>query len=473
MKTAYPESIEAVVSHPVLVSELVAAQREYFNSNVTKPVDFRITQLRKFRDLLRANEGPLQQAVYKDYGKQPFDTFFGEFFLIYDEIDTAIRNLEGWASRKPVPTSPFNKPATGYIIPEPLGVSLIIGPWNYPIQLALVPVVAAIAAGCTVILKPSELTANVSAALETMVGDNFDPAYFAVVEGGVPETTALLAEKFDVIFFTGSVPVGRIVYAAAANHLTPVVLELGGKSPTIIAPDANLDIGVRRLVWAKYLNAGQTCMAPDFVYVHRSRYAEFLEKVRRELKTVNYRLENGNYVQIINERNTSRLINMIDPKKVIAGGGYSIRDRFIEPTVMKDVTWDDRVMQEEIFGPVLPVMPYDDLDGVITQIKSRPKPLALYLFTENQPTKDKVLREVSFGGGCINDAFMHVANGSLPFGGVGDSGLGNYHGEAGFRAFSHYKSILDREVVPDPDVKYPPYTDEKLAILKSFVPFSA
>lgn len=280
-------------------------------------------------------------------------------------------------------------------------------------------------------------------------------------------------EKFDIIFFTGSVPVGRIVYAAAAKHLTPVVLESGGKSPTIIAPDANLDIAVRRLVWAKYVNSGQTCIAPDYVYVHRSLYAEFLDKVRHGIEAAAYRLENGNYVRIVSERNTSRIVDLIDRRKIFMGGGRSIGDQFIEPTVIKDVTWDDRVMQEEIFGPVLPVMPYDDLDDVIGQIKARPKPLALYLFTEDKATKDKVLSEVSFGGGCINDAVMNVTNGELPIGGVGDSGMGNYHGEAGFRAFSHYKSILDREVVPGPDVKYPPYTDEKLATLKSVVGLGA
>ena len=469
MKTAHSESIAEADSY----AELVGRQRNYFNSNRTKSVDFRIAQLRRLRDLIRVNEGLLQEAIYEDFGKQPFDTLFGEFFLIYDEIDVAIRNLKEWSSRKPVTTNQLNMPATSYIVPEPLGVSLIIGPWNYPINLSLVPAVAAIAAGCTVILKPSELTAHVSAALATLVCDNFDSAYFAAVEGGVPETTALLTEKFDIIFFTGSVPVGKFVYAAAAKHLTPVVLELGGKSPTIIAPDGNLDVAVRRLVWAKFVNSGQTCIAPDYVCVHRSLYAEFLKKVGDEIEHADYQLGNGNYVHIINERNTSRIVSLIDPRKVVVGGGYSIGNRFIEPTVMKDVTWDDRAMQEEIFGPVLPVMPYNDLGDVVAQIKGRPKPLALYLFTEDQATKDKVLSEVSFGGGCINDAFMHIANGELPFGGVGDSGIGNYHGEAGFRAFSHYKSILDREVVPDPDIKYPPYTDEKLAVLKSVVPLGA
>lgn len=469
MKTAYSGRNEEPAPHLVAVRDLIATQRKYFNRNVTRSVDFRLTQLKTLRDVLRNNEGLLQQAIYEDYGKGPFETFLSEFFLIHDEIEAAIRNLRDWSSRKPVTTHQLNMPARSYIVPEPLGVSLIIGPWNYPYQLALAPVAAAFAAGCTAILKPSELTARVSGVLAKLVRDHFDPGYFAVVEGGVPETTALLAEKFDFIFFTGSVPVGRIVYAAAAKHLTPIVLELGGKSPAIIAPDCKLDIAVRRLVWAKFLNAGQTCIAPDYVFVHRSLYEEFLNRVRREIEAADYRLENGNYVHIINERNTSRIISLIDHRKVVVGGGHNTQGRFIEPTVLKDVTWNDRVMQEEIFGPVLPVMPYEELDDVIAQIKARAKPLALYLFTEDSATKDKVLSEVSFGGGCINDAVVHVTNGELPFGGVGESGMGSYHGEAGFRAFSHYKSILDREVVPDPDVKYPPYTDEKLAILKSVV----
>jgi aldehyde dehydrogenase (NAD+) len=323
------------------------------------------------------------------------------------------------------------------------------------------------AAGCTIVLKPSELAENCSRVLARLITENFDREYFAVVEGGVPETTALLAEKFDVIFFTGSVPVGKVVYQAAAKHLTPVILELGGKSPAIVAADTDLDIAVRRLVWAKFVNAGQTCIAPDYVCVHQSIERQFLETVAREIKNADYKSENGNFVNMINQRNTSRVVGLIDEDKVYLGGAYDVEKRFIEPTVMAGVTWDDKVMQDEIFGPVLPVMAYDDLDEVIREIKDRAKPLALYLFTQDEKIKEKVLQEVSFGGGCINEAVMHFANGDLPFGGVGDSGLGNYHGEAGFRAFSHYKSILDKEVVPDPDLKYPPYTEEKLQVLRS------
>jgi aldehyde dehydrogenase (NAD+) len=451
------------------MQQLVSLQRNYFNSNATKPVGFRLAQLEKLKGLIESNEQILQEAIYQDYGKGVYETFLTEFYVIYDELKTAIRDLPDWARDKPMDTNLLNAPAKSYVIPEPLGVSLIIGPWNYPYQLSLGPVVAAIAAGCTIVLKPSELTANSSGLLAKLINENFDRAYFAVVEGAIPETTALLEQKFDVIFFTGSVPVGKVVYAAAAKHLTPVILELGGKSPVIIAPDSNLDIAVRRLIWAKFVNSGQTCIAPDYVCVHKSVEQQFLEKVALEIKEADYKLENGNFVNIVNERNASRLAALIDPKKVYLGGTYNIKNRFIEPTVMNNVTWDDKVMQEEIFGPILPVMAYEDLDEVIARIKERPKPLSLYLFTQDESIKEKVLREVSFGGGCVNEALMHIANGDLPFGGVGDSGIGNYHGEAGFRAFSHYKSILDKEVTPDPDVTYSPHTEEKLNLLRSIV----
>jgi len=451
------------------MEELVKLQRGYFNSNATKSVDFRITQLQKLYDLILLNEDKLGDAIHKDYGKAKFETFLTELYIVYDELKTAISELKDWAQIKPIKTNLLNQPAKSYIIPEPLGVSLVIGPWNYPYQLSLGPVVAAMAAGCTVILKPSELTANSSGLVAKLINENFDRKYLAAVEGGIPQTTALLEQKFDVIFFTGSVPVGKIVYQAAAKHLTPVILELGGKSPVIITEDSDLDIAAKRMVWAKFINAGQTCIAPDYVYVHEQVEKEFLNKVAAEISAADYSLANENFVNIVNERNTSRVAALIDPDKVFVGGQYDLEKRFIEPTVMTDVTWEDKVMQEEIFGPVLPILTYDNLDCVIAAIKEHPKPLALYLFTKDETIKEKVLSEVSFGGGCVNEALMHISNGDLPFGGVGDSGIGNYHGEAGFKAFSHYKSILDKELVADPDVKYSPHTEEKLAMLKSVV----
>jgi aldehyde dehydrogenase (NAD+) len=360
----------------------------------------------------------------------------------------------------------LNWPAQSYILPEPLGVTLVIGAWNYPIQLSLAPVVASLAAGNTVILKPSELCPATSREIARMVNENFDPSYFKVVEGGVAETTALLAEKFDKIFFTGSTKVGKIVYAAAAKNLTPVTLELGGKSPAIVTADCDLDVSAKRLIWAKFLNAGQTCIAPDYVLVHQSVEKAFLEKAKREIVAADLSLANGNYVQIIDEKNTARIIDLIDQTKVYYGGEHNIKERYIAPTLLSGIGFSDKIMEEEIFGPVLPVIGYTDIETVIKEIKTRPKPLSLYFFTRNRSAEKKVLRELSFGGGCVNDAVMHIANGDLPFGGVGESGLGRYHGEAGFGAFSHYKSILRKPYWLETNLKYSPHTPLKLKLLK-------
>jgi aldehyde dehydrogenase (NAD+) len=454
------------------MEQFLKLQRQYFNSNATKSIDFRIAQLKKLKDIIDANESLLIEAIHKDYGKQEFETFISELNIVHDEINDALGNLKKWSQLKPAATNILNSPGKSYILPEPLGVSLVIGPWNYPYQLTLGPVVAAIAAGCTIILKPSELTVHCSGLLAKLVTENFDQKYFTVVEGGIPETTALLEQKFDIIFFTGSVPVGKIVYQAAAKQLTPVVLELGGKSPAIFMPDSKLDVVIKRLVFAKFFNSGQTCIAPDYVLVHKSIEQEFLLKIAREIKEADYKIENGNYVNIISTKNTSRIAGLIDPNKVYAGGKFNIEKRFIEPTIMNNVTWDDKVMQEEIFGPVLPILIFEKLDDIIVKIKERSKPLSLYLFTQDESVKTKVLSEISFGGGCINEAVMHVTNVNLPFGGVGNSGIGNYHGEAGFKAFSHYKSILDKSVKPDLNLKYSPHTDKKLKTLKSLLGYN-
>jgi len=452
------------------MKNLVQLQQDYFNSNATKPTDFRIHQLKKLKDLLLSNQNLLDEAIKKDYGKSRFETLLTELFVVFDDIDTAIANLQNWASHKPVETNMLNNPSSCYIVPEPLGVSLIIGPWNYPYQLSLAPIVAAIAAGCTVILKPSELTENSSSLLARLLNEHFDKQYLAVVEGGIPVITALLEQKFDKIFFTGSVPVGKIVYQAAAKHLTPVTLELGGKSPVIVMQDCDIELTVKRLIWGKFLNSGQTCIAPDYVFVHQDIEDAFLKKLVEEIKARDYKFENDNYVQIINERNLNRIVAMIDTEKVYFGGTYDAKTRYIAPTVLSNVSWEDKIMQDEIFGPILPVMAaFENLDDVIKQIKANPKPLALYLFTADASVKQKVLSEVSFGGGCVNDTIMHISNGLLPFGGVGNSGIGSYHGEDGFKAFSHYKSILDKPFVAEPELKFSPYTPEKIAMMESFI----
>jgi aldehyde dehydrogenase (NAD+) len=446
--------------------KLVENQRAFFNSNQTKEIDFRIHQLKKFKSVLEENEKLLYDSIYNDFKKSEFDTYASELLLIYWEIDEAIKKIRKWSKRKRVKTNLANLPGRSYIIPEPLGVCLVIGAWNYPYQLSFAPAVAAIAAGNTVMLKPSEIPFATSNAIAKIINENFEENYFTVVEGGISETTDLLNQKFDKIFFTGSTTVGKIVYQAAAKNLTPVTLELGGKSPAFVTDDCKLEKSVKRLVWAKFLNSGQTCIAPDYVIVKNSIKEKFLETLKEQIKKSAYSIENRNYTQIINEKNFNRLIELVDKEKIYYGGNNNVEHRFIEPTVLHNVNFDDAVMQEEIFGPILPVISYNDLDEIISIVKNRPAPLACYVFAENKQIKNRILKGFSFGGGSINDAVMHISNPYLPYGGVGESGIGAYHGEAGFKTFSHYKSILEKSFWFEPNLKYPPYTENKLKWIK-------
>ena len=441
-------------------------QRVYFSQNHTKPVEFRIQQLKKIKELLKTNEKLLYDAIYMDFKKSGFDTYLTEFAVPINELDIAISHLKRWSKIKRVRTDMVNFPGSSYIIPEPLGVCLIIGAWNYPINLTLTPMISAIAAGNTVVLKPSELTINTSAALARIINEHFDPAFLTVVEGGIAETTALLDNQFDKIFFTGSASVGKIVYQAAARHLTPVTLELGGKSPVIIEKDANLSMAARRLVWAKFLNAGQTCVAPDYILVHQSVEKELLEKLKLEIQQSNFSLPNGNYVQIINEKNLDRLKGLIDKDKIYFCGQTDKEQLTISSTILSNVFPTDKIMNEEIFGPIFPVVSYDDLDSAIAFIKSKSKPLSLYLFTNNDAVRKKILSEISFGGGAVNDAVMYFSNSSLPFGGVGNSGMGSYHGKAGFDTFTHYKSVFQKPNWLELNLKYYPHTKRKLNLIK-------
>ena len=451
------------------MQELVNKQRQFFNSNKTKDINFRIEQLKKLKKLLKENEQRMEEAIYADFSKSAFDNYSTEIALLYLEINDAVKKIKKWSSRKRVPTDLVNLPGRSYIMPEPLGVSLIIGAWNYPYQLSFAPAIAAIAAGNTVVLKPSELPANTSRLMAEIINSNFDPEFFRVVEGGVAETQQLLEQRFDKIFFTGSVPVGRIVYQAAAKHLTPVTLELGGKSPAYILDDKNLSMYVKRLVWAKFVNAGQTCIAPDYILIKRSLKDKFIQQLIAEIKKEQFSIENQNYVQIINEKNMKRLIGYINQDKVVYGGNYDMQTRIIEPTVMDEVSFDDVVMQEEIFGPILPVIPFESLDEMIAEVKRREKPLSCYVFTRDKKLRDKIMHEVSFGGGCVNDAIMHISNNKLPFGGVGESGIGSYHGEYGFRTFSHYKSILDKPTWFEAFLTYFPHSKAKFNLMKKLL----
>ncbi len=416
--------------------------------------------------VLRENESRLYEAIAGDFNKSEFETYGTELGPLYRDIRGAIKHVHKWAARKRVRTNLLNFPGRSYIIPEPLGVSLVIGAWNYPYHLSLAPVVAAIAAGNTVILKPSELPSATSHVMAEIMNAGFDSELFTVIEGGVSEATELLSLAYDKIFFTGSVPVGRIVYQAAAKHLTPVTLELGGKSPTIVAKDCNIQRTAQRIVWGKFLNAGQTCIAPDYVLVDASIRNELLQAMRTFIEKFGYSEKNGNYVSIIDDRNFDRLSALIDDSKVFCGGRREAATRRIEPTILRDVSFDDPVMRDEIFGPILPVIDFTDIGAMVREVVSRPKPLACYIFTRDRALRDRLLRGISFGGGAINDTIMHVSNDRLPFGGVGQSGMGSYHGEAGFRAFSHYKSVLDKPTWFEPDIKYPPYSAWKYKWVK-------
>lgn len=450
-------------------AEILQSQKIFFNSHKTKDLSFRKTQLKKLKNLIKKHENQLYEAIYKDFGKSEFETFGTEISFIYKDIDYYLKNLNSLAKPKKVKTNIVNQLGSGKIYREPLGNCLVIGAWNYPYQLTLTPVVAAIAAGNTCIIKPSELPENTMKAMARLINENFDSAFLYVIEGGVEETTEILKLKFDKIFFTGSPRVGKIVYQAAAEHLTPVTLELGGKSPAFITENADLEVAARRIVWGKFINAGQTCIAPDYLYVHEKIKNKFVEKLISEIKKRNYHENTEHYCQIINERNFDRLEKMIDREKVIFGGELNRKTRYISPTVLDHVTWEDTVMQEEIFGPILPILNYKILDEAIQKVIEGEKPLSAYIFSNNAKEQTKILEKLSFGGGCINDTLMHISNDNLPFGGVGNSGLGNYHGKFGFDAFSHQKAILDKSIYLEPELKYPPYTDGKLKILKKLL----
>ena len=453
-------------------SDLLATQRQYFKAQHTKTLAARKSALQRFKQLLQENEAKIYAAVHADFQKSEHEAFLTEWAILIKDIDEALGALPKWMKAQKVRTNLVNLPGQSYVVPEPLGVCLVIGAWNYPIQLSFAPAIAALAAGNTVILKPSELAANSAQCMAEIVEQYFDPQLFTVVLGGVAETTALLQERFDKIFFTGSPAVGRIVYQAAAKHLTPVTLELGGKSPAILTPSADLPTAIKRLVWAKFLNAGQTCIAPDYVFVHDSIYLECLGLLQQEIEKNQYKVGNKNYVQIINERNLARLEQLLDKDKITFGGQIDREKRTISPTLLKDVSFDDAIMQEEIFGPILPLLPYTNFEDALSYIQDHEKPLSAYLFSNDKTEQAAWLGQLSFGGGCINDAIMHITNPNLPFGGVGQSGTGSYHGKAGFDTFSHRKSVFKKPSLFEVPLKYPPYTTTKMGWIKRLLKFS-
>ena len=451
--------------------KIVESQKDFFNSNATKQIKFRKEQLKNFLRVLKENEELMYDAVYADFRKSSYETYETELALLYAEIKHSIKKVGIWSRKKRVASNLANFPGSSYIMPEPLGTVLVIGAWNYPFLLSMHPVVSAIAAGNTVILKPSELSLNSSNVMAKMINDNFDSNFFHVIEGGVEETTGLLKNDFDKIFYTGSTAVGKIIMKAATEHLTPVTLELGGKSPAIVTKGASLKMAAKRIVWGKFLNGGQTCVAPDYIMVDKTIRQKLINEIKNRIFEIhgNDPQKSEAFVRIINARHFKRLTALIDNSKVIFGGDSDEKDLYIAPTLMENISWDDAVMKEEIFGPILPVLEYSDLDDAIGQIKAQPKPLALYLFTNKKSIRDKVFHEISFGGGALNDTVLHLANPNLPFGGVGNSGMGSYHGKFGFDTFTHYKGILQKATWFEPFVKYPPYTEFKLNLLKKLM----
>ena len=449
--------------------EILADQRTFFNSLKTRPLQFRKRNLEKLREVIRKNEDFLYEAVYKDFSKSKFDTYTTEISFILKDIEYYLKNLNSLAKPKKVKTNLANQLGKSRIYTDPLGCTLVIGAWNYPYQLSLSPMIAALAAGNTCIVKPSEVAEHTMKAMAKIINENFPKEYLFVVEGGVEEITEILKLKFDKIFFTGSTKVGQIVYEAAAKNLTPVTLELGGKSPAIVTANADFEVAAKRIVWGKFLNAGQTCVAPDYILVDEKVKDSVLDALRAQIIKFEYQLGAEHYTQIINQRNFERLIRFIDREKVYLGGNYDLQKKYIEPTVLHNINWDDKVMQDEIFGPILPVLTFKNFNEALLTISEKDKPLAAYLFTKNSEEKEQFKSKISFGGGCINDVVMHLSNENLPFGGVGNSGIGNYHGKFGFETFSHQKSVMERVTWGEPDIKYPPYTEKKLNWIKKLL----
>jgi aldehyde dehydrogenase (NAD+) len=450
------------------IQEIIKLQREYFCSDKTKSVKFRIEQLKRFRKTLKDNEALLFEAIDKDFGKSQYETYITELSLVYHEIKLAIRKVRKWSKSKYIATNLANFPGKSRVVSEPLGNTLVIGAWNYPYQLTLIPAISALAAGNTVIIKPSELSENTAAIMAKLINKNFDQGLLYVKQGGVKETTELLEQRFDKIFFTGSTAVGRIVMQAAANHLTPVTLELGGKSPVFVMPDANLKMTAKRIAWGKFLNAGQTCVAPDYVLVHSDIKDKLLEELKNHVGIIHGGSPKGKetYVRIINQHHFKRLNDLIHRDKIYCGGETDEDNLYIGPTILDNISFEDKVMEDEIFGPILPVIEFTDLDEIIKKVRTRPNPLALYVFTNSSKIKKRLIREISFGGGSVNDTVLHLSNSRLPFGGKGFSGTGNYHGKAGFDTFSHKKSILFKGLWFEPFLKYAPYNKFKLKLLK-------
>jgi aldehyde dehydrogenase (NAD+) len=444
-------------------------QRHYFNQGHTREIPFRIQQLKSLEQAIISAEEKIISALKKDLNKSAHESFMTEVGLIRSEIRFTIKHIRAWSRPQKVKTPRIYPLSTSYRYPEPYGNVLIISPWNYPFQLAMAPVIGAMAAGNCTVLKPSEYSPHTSGIISELLAENFDNQYLTAITGDSETGKALLEYKFDYIFFTGSVPLGKIIMAAAAIHLSPVTLELGGKSPCIVDKTANLKLSAKRIVSGKFINAGQTCIAPDYLMVHEAVKSELVDQIKKYIKQFygDRPLESSDYPRIINTRHFERLVVYLQKGHILMGGKTDHKQLYISPTLLDNIEWDDPVMQDEIFGPILPVLAYQDLSQVIDAVNTRPKPLALYLFSTDKQNQQRILKEISFGGGCINDTLLHFANPHLPFGGVGHSGMGSYHGKASFNTFSHRKSVFRNQLYFDLPMRYPPYRN--LKYLKKFL----
>lgn len=441
------------------INDIVVKQRKYFQTGATLSVNARISGLRRLYAAVSQNEEKIHEALRKDLGKSGFESYMCETGLVLEEISYMLKHIRGFSRKKRVHTPLSQFHSRSYKKPSPYGVTLIMSPWNYPFMLTLSPLVDALAAGNTTVVKPSAYSPHTSNVIQNILSKCFEPQYVAVVTGGRAENTCLLREHFDYIFFTGSQSVGKEVMRNAAEHLTPVTLELGGKSPCIVDQTADIKLAAKRIVFGKYLNCGQTCVAPDYVYCHRSVKDRLIKEVQAQIQKQYGKepLQNPDYGKIINGKHFDRILGLIDEKKIVQGGKADRKTLQIEPTVLDNVSFSDAVMQEEIFGPLMPVLTYDSLEDVIRTINASPHPLALYFFTSDKSAAKEVTSRCGFGGGCINDTIIHLATTEMGFGGFGESGMGAYHGKTGFDTFTHYKSIVDKKTWLDLPMRYQPY----------------
>ena len=450
-------------------SRLVKSQRSFFQSGATRSYSFRRDALVKLQNAVRENKQLIADAMLADFNKCSDEVYMTEVGLLLDEARFHVKHLRTWMKDTRVRTPLAQFPATSFVSPEPQGVALIMSPWNYPVLLCLEPLVGAISSGCTAVVKPSAYTPKTSAALAKILGSIFPKEYIAVVEGGREQNAALLEEHFDYIFFTGSPAVGRLVMEKAAQHLTPVTLELGGKSPVIVDASANVALAARRIAFGKVLNAGQTCVAPDYVFIHENVKAQFIDAFKTVLEEFFPGGDMSTMNVIVNQKHYERICGLLKSGKIVAGGQTDAARRFIAPALLDNVSRTSAIMQEEIFGPLLPMLSFTDIQTCIDYIVQHPRPLALYLFTSDKEAEARVLNACSFGGGCINDTIIHLATPHMPFGGVGASGMGNYHGKASFDTFTHYRSIVKKSTRIDVPIRYRPYTEWKRKLLRFFL----